>query len=77
MLSADDSPSPVWTGVYPMLLPTVELDVVLHRLPIQGVEHGMTGPVSRACAAVRLAAAPKVEGLAAKGALVNLAILRA
>ena len=45
------------------------------RAAIEGVEHGVAGAVGGAGAAVGLAALAVVEGLAAKGALVDLAVL--
>ncbi len=54
---------------------TEELAVVLHALPIQGVQHGVTGTVSCTCASVRLPALSKVQRLAAKGSLVDLALV--
>lgn len=56
---------------------TEELDVMLHGLAIQGVEHGVTGAVSCTGAPVCLATASEVEGLATKGTLVDLAVLSA
>ena len=45
------------------------------RAAIEGVEHGVAGAVGGAGAAVGLTALAVVEGLAAKGALVDLAVL--
>jgi len=56
---------------------TKELDVVLHGLAVQGVQHGMPCSISGARAAVGLATPPKIQGLTAKGALVDLAVLSA
>ena len=47
--------------------------LVLDRLPVQGVQHGVAGAVGRARGAVCLALAV-VQRLAAKGALVDFAI---
>jgi hypothetical protein len=54
---------------------TKEVDVVLHGLTIQGVQHGVTRAVSCAGTAVCLTPLAKVKALTAKGALVDLAIL--
>lgn len=54
-----------------------ELDVVLHGLPIQCVQHGMASAVSSTGAAVCLTTTPKVKALATKSALVDLAVLSA
>jgi len=40
---------------------TEELDVVLHGLPVERVQHGVARPVSRACAPVSLAALAEVQ----------------
>ena len=50
---------------------------MLHRLPVQRVQHRVARAVGRARAAVRLPALPVVERLPAKRALVDLAVLRA
>jgi len=56
---------------------TKELDVVLHGLPVERVQHGVARAVRSTRAAVGLATAPKVQGLATKSALVDLAVLSA
>lgn len=56
---------------------TKELAVVLHRRAIQRVQHRVPSAVGSAGAAVGLATPPKVQRLAAKGTLVDLAILSA
>lgn len=50
---------------------------MLHGLAVERVQHGVARAVGRARAAVRLAALAKVQALAAKGALVDLAVLGA
>ena len=40
---------------------TEELDVVLHGLPVESVQHGVARPVGRAGAPVRLAALTEVQ----------------
>jgi hypothetical protein len=54
---------------------TKELAVVLHGSSIQRVKHSMPGAVCCTGAAVGLTAASKVQRLASKRALVDLAIL--
>ena len=54
---------------------TKELAVVLHALAIQGVQHGMTSPVSCTGASVGLPALPKVQRLAAESSLVDFALI--
>ena len=53
---------------------TKKLAVVFHGLPIQGVQHGVSCPVSCTGASVGLASLSKVEGLAAEGSLVDFAV---
>ena len=50
---------------------------MLHGRAVQRVQHGVPCAVCRRAAAVGLPAAPKVEGLPAKGALVDLALVGA
>lgn len=56
---------------------TEELAVVLHALAVQRVQHGVPGAVSRAGTSVGLPALAKVQRLATKRALIDLALLRA
>ena len=48
---------------------------MLHALTVQGVQHGVTSPVSCTRASVRLPALPKVQRLAAESPLVDLALV--
>ena len=57
--------------------PTKELDVMLHGLAIESMQHGMASPVGRACAAVGLAASAVIQRLPAKRPLVDLPVLSA
>mmetsp|Transcript_27816 Transcript_27816/g.68381 ORF Transcript_27816/g.68381 Transcript_27816/m.68381 type:complete len:665 (+) Transcript_27816:128-2122(+) len=54
-----------------------ELRVVLERLPVQRVQHGVPRAVRRARAPVRLPALAEVQRLPAERALVDLAVVRA
>jgi hypothetical protein len=47
------------------------------RSSVQGMEHGMSGPIGRGGTPMRLSALAKMQRLAAKGALINPAIVRA
>eukprot|EP00959_Pyramimonas_sp_CCMP1952_P351611 7367124-Pyramimonas_sp.AAC.2 len=51
------------------------LGVVAQRLAVQAVKHGVAGAVSGGGAAVGLATTAVVQGLAAEGTLVDLALL--
>ena len=52
-----------------------ELDIMFHGLTVESVEHRMSSSVSSTGTSVGLPSLPKVQGLAAEGSLVDLAIL--
>mmetsp|Transcript_36508 Transcript_36508/g.92269 ORF Transcript_36508/g.92269 Transcript_36508/m.92269 type:complete len:522 (-) Transcript_36508:522-2087(-) len=54
-----------------------KVGVVLHGGTVEGVQHGVAGAIRGTCATVRLPAAAVVEALAAKGALIDLAVVGA